>query len=337
MGALSGRRVLIVGRDYFFYTREIVAELHAGHGAAATFVPIAPESNAYRVLKRVPGAAQSWLRRFHLRRIAELADHDFDTVVFIQVHQLGHALVARYRETFARARFILYYWDSLSTHDYRDHLVHFDEAWTFDPADAAHEPRLQLLPLFFCERFRALREHTDFRHDLAFVGTAMSLRRYDRIEALRQLARAQGVDFFDYLYVSPLFYLRTLLGGKRLHGVHFSPLSAAQLVAIYARTRAVLDLPDNIQSGYTMRTFESLGAHRKLVTTRNSIVDEEFFDAQMVFVLGLHGDFPHREFLHSKAKPGPAIEGYALREWLLRLLGQRRAPGPPTTEPESIR
>jgi hypothetical protein len=331
-GPLSGQRILVVGRDYFFYTRAIVAELQAAQGAEVTYVSITPENNWYRVLKRWPGAARSWLERFHRRQIAQLSAHAFETVLFIQVHQLSHDLVSLYRRSFAGSRFVLYYWDSLLTHDYRPYLPYFDEAWTFDPADARREPRLKLLPLFFCEGFEALRERNEFRHDLAFVGTAMSLRRYDRIVECRRLASTQGVVLFDYVYVSPLFYLRTLLGGRRLRGVHFRPLSGARLLAVYDSARAVLDLPENIQSGYTMRTFESLGAYRKLVTTRQDIVGQNFFDESSVFVLGLHGAFPTRGFLQSKTRPVTGIDRYALREWLLVLLGTALAPSTPPHE-----
>jgi len=37
---LRGKRILLIGRDYFFYAKEIAAELEAAHGADAPFVPI---------------------------------------------------------------------------------------------------------------------------------------------------------------------------------------------------------------------------------------------------------------------------------------------------------
>jgi hypothetical protein len=328
MKPLAGRRILVVGRDYFFYTREIVAELRGALGAEAEFVPIAPEGAWYSALKRLPGAAHAWLQHHHARALARLAGRDFDTVLFIQVHQLAHAQVEAYRRAFAHARFVLYYWDSLATHDYRPWLRHFDAAFSFDPRDVRTDSRLTLLPLFFCDAFRALRARQAFEHDLAFVGTAMSARRYDRVLQFRRWAAAGGVRFFDYLYVSPLFWLRSLLRGQRLRGVHFRSLTRGQLLAIYARSAAIVDLPDNLQSGYTMRTFESLGAHRKLVTTSPAVAGEDFHDPRSVFVLGRDGDFPTKEFLQSAAAPSPAIEKHSLQAWLLVLLGTPAAPGP---------
>lgn len=321
MVALQGRRILIVGRDYFFYTRTIVEELKQAHGAEVTYIPIVAETFVYSALKRIPGAARHWLARYHRAQIAALAGQSFDAVLFIQVHQLEPELVALYKESFSAARFILYYWDSLVTHDYRPYLKYFDEAWTFDPDDAQKEPAIKLLPLFFCERFKSLRQQTSPVHDLVFVGTAMSARRYDDIVQFRRWASLNQVRFFDYLYVSPLFYLRSLVRGRRLRGVHFRPISAQRLIDIYTGARAILDLPDNIQSGFTMRTFESLGAQRKLVTTQQRIASADFFDATSVFVLGLHGEFPSAAFFRASFLPNHHIEGHSLRAWLLQLFG----------------
>lgn len=321
MAALDGQRVLVVGRDYFFYTRSIVQELQDSHGARVTYLPITPEHAVYSAFKRIPGAAQWWLNRHHRQCIKRLQGERFDTVLFIQAHQLTHELVALYRQAFASARFVLYYWDSLRTHDYRPYLKYFDEAWSFDREDVRREPRLSFLPLFYCECFGVLRARTDFKHDLVFIGTALNLQRYERVEQFRAWARGAGVGFVDYLYVSPMFYLRQLLRGRRLRGVHFRTLSAEGLIDLYGASRAVLDLPGNEQTGFTMRTFESLGAGRKLVTTQRELVNEPFFDPHEVFVLGLHGDFPPLSFLRGPAHPAAAIQAYSLRQWLLRLLG----------------
>lgn len=329
MSALSGRRILVVGRDYFFYTRSIVEEIGTTHGADVTYVPINPETFAYSALKRLPWLSARWLDRYHRQRVADLANIQFDTVLFIQVHQLGHDLIALYRNVFKTARFILYYWDSLQTHDYRPYLKYFDQAWTFDREDAQLEPDLKYLPLFFCERFRGLRASTQYSHDLVFVGTAMSLRRYDMVDTFRRWARAECVLFYDYLYVSPAFYLRRLLHGQRLQDVHFRALSAERLIGIYRGSRAILDLPDNIQSGLTMRTFESLGAHRKLVTSQRDVVGEEFFNANSVFVLGVHGNYPSRKFLHAAMVDDDRIETHSLRQWLLTLLSATATPSQP--------
>jgi hypothetical protein len=327
---LRGKTVLLVGRDYFFYTREIALELTASFGAVVHFLPIEPATLAYRILKKAGLLASGWLKRYHRAAIARLRHASPDVVLFIQVHQIGD-LVQEYRAAFASARFVLYYWDSLRTHDYLPYVRYFDRTCTFDRADSRVHG-LDYLPLFYAERFRSLRSSLAADCDVAFVGTAVSLGRYEQLEKFRAVARANGVSLIDYLVVSPFLYIRMLLHGRLLRGVHFRSLSEQRLLQLYGRARAILDLPNNLQSGLSMRTFEALGAHRKLITTNRDLMGEDLYTADSVFVLGVDGEFPTRAFLVRPAQFADAVERYALRTWIARLLapiaaGDGRAPG----------
>jgi hypothetical protein len=316
---LRGRRVLIVGRDYYFYTREIASELRVAFGASVSFHPIEPPGILYKLMKKSGMWPSRWLRRYHEHVIASARYEVPEIVLFIQVHQMGD-LVAKYREAFASARFVLYYWDSLKTHDYRAFTRYFDKVFTFDRLDSSQVPGLEYLPLFFSDRFRRLRQGQELVHDMSFVGVAVTTRRYDELVKLRAWAKASGVSLFDYIVVSPLLFARRLLRGQLLRGVHFRSLGEEGLLRVYGSSHSVLDLPNNVQSGYTMRTFESLGAHRKLITANRNIMDEDFYTPESVFVIGVHGEMPDRSFLHAQSKFSPTVDLYSLRAWILRLL-----------------
>ena len=309
----------MVGRDYYFYTREIVAELRDTFGASVSFHSIEPAAFLYRLSKKIGMPVTWWLRRYH-RNVIERERHPRpDIVLFIQVHQIGD-MVRAYREAFGSAHFVLYNWDSVQTHDYRAYVRYFDKVFTFDRADAMRVPGAEYLPLFFSERFRRLRSQQEAIYDMSFVGVTVTVRRYDQLAALRGWAKANGIALFDYVVVSPFLYFKLLLRGKLLRRVHFRSLGERALLRIYGRSRAVLDLPNNVQSGYTMRTFESLGAHRKLVTANRGIVNEDFYTPESVFVIGALGEMPDRTFLYSPPRFSPAIDSYFLRSWILRLL-----------------
>lgn len=316
---LRHKRVLVVGRDYYFYTREIASELRTAFGALVTFCPIEPPAFLYKLLKKAGMTPNGWLRRYHKDVIDGALREPPDIVLFIQVHQIGD-IVGEYRDAFRSARFVLYYWDSLKTHDYRAYVHYFDKVFTFDREDSAQVPELEYLPLFFSERFRRLRQEKGLLYDVSFVGVAVTMRRYNHLVKLRAWAKASQLSLFDYIVVSPILYVKQLLRGRLLLGVHFRSLGERELLRIYGASRSVLDLPNNVQSGYTMRTFESLGAHRKLVTTNRHILHEDFYSPETVFVIGAHGEMPDRAFLHSKSRFSPAIDLYVLRSWINRLL-----------------
>jgi hypothetical protein len=161
----------------------------------------------------------------------------------------------------------------------------------------------------------------------------VSLSRYEQLQRFRAWAEAQGVSLRDHLVVSPFLYVRMLLRGRPLRRVHLRSLPRGEVQRMYARARAILDLPNNVQSGYTMRTFEALGSHRKLITPNPNILHEDFYTADAVFVLGPQGDFPDPAFLRSAARFAAAIERYSLRTWLRRLLEPLLDRAGITTEP----
>ncbi|MEO6079198.1 MAG: hypothetical protein ABIQ86_05405 [Steroidobacteraceae bacterium] len=319
---VAQRRVLVVGRDYFFYTQEIISEMRRTFGAHITFVPITPPRLVWRILELLgSGIAIRWLERYHHSFIRRFSKERFDVVLFIQVHQIGH-LVRIYREALSGARFVLYYWDSLRTHDYLPYVGYFDQVFSFDPQDVGKHPELRYLPLFYATRFRELRAPGRRSWDLAFVGVASSMRRYEQLAAFEDWARHSGLRFNKYLVVSPIFFLRMLLRGRRLRSVHFRWLAPEQVVDIYRSAVAIVDLPNNSQSGFTMRTFEALGAHRKLITTNEAILKEDFHTRESIYVIGgSHGDFPDLSFLESEPVFSPALEGYCIRKWVSALMG----------------
>ena len=260
------KRILLIGRDYFFYTRAIADVLRTHAGAQVDFFPIEPPGPLYSLARRAPRLAARWLNSYHRRILRQRANQDYDLMLFVQVHQLGERF-GWYCAQFGAARRILYYWDSLATHDYSAFIPQFDAVFSFDPDDCAGNPALSYLPLFFTPAFRALRGQRERPYDLSFVGTAVDRTRYDQLTAWRQAAWDAGISLQDYLLVSPFFYLRELLRGRRLKQVRLRAMAPDDVMRRYAQSAAVLDLPNNRQAGFTMRTFETLGAHRKLVTS----------------------------------------------------------------------
>jgi hypothetical protein len=312
-------RVLLVARDYMFYTGDIAAAIQSAFGASVRFFPVEPAGIAYKLTRYCRPLRRGWLARYHRRIQAEVASEPIDIALFIHVHPIGE-LLAMWRQVLPDARFVLYSWDSLRTHNYLPLIDYFDRVMTFDRSDSEAHARLEYLPLFFSERFVALRTETRRRYDLAFVGTAFHSRRYDELERVRAALLASGIRLYDYVLVSPILYLRSLATGKRLRRVHFRSMRVDDLVRAYGCSRAILDLPNNVQTGYTMRTFEALGAHRKLVTTRASIVGEDFFTSESVLVLDGDLDGLTREFLDGELRLAPCIDQYSLTNWLRRLL-----------------
>ncbi len=314
---IQEKKILIIGRDYFFYTQEIARELEGFFGSKVTFYPIEPSSLRYRMLKK-NNRSGGLLAKYHQQIIEKEKGTPYDVVFFIQVHQIGD-IIQSYKSIFSDSYFLLYYWDSVKTHDYVSYLPFFDGVYTFDKSDSNKYEALKYLPLFYAESFRKLRNDAKRKYDVSFVGTIYNLQRYEQLQKYRKWARERDLVFYDYSVISVFTYFKMFLKGLRPKKIHFLSLSRKKLEAIYGLSSVVLDLPNNIQSGYTMRVFETLGAHRKLATTNLNIVNEDFYASDNIYLLGEKSGYPDNSFIKTPFMDAGKLEAYSLQKWLLNL------------------
>ncbi len=70
-----------------------------------------------------------------------------------------------------------------------------------------------------------------------------------------------------------------------LQKLSFKSLTINDIVDIYAQSEIVLDINHPSQRGLTMRTFEVLGAKRKLITTNKHIKNYNFYNQNNILVI----------------------------------------------------
>ena len=67
--------------------------------------------------------------------------------------------------------------------------------------------------------------------------------------------------------------------------IAYNCLGHQEIINIYAKAKVVLDINHPGQKGLTMRTFESLGAGRKLITTNPEIRKYPFYNQDNICVI----------------------------------------------------
>ena len=65
--------------------------------------------------------------------------------------------------------------------------------------------------------------------------------------------------------------------GASLDAFVFKPLEREEVDAQIARARVCVDIERTVQSGFTIRTIEMLGARRKLLTTNPNVLGADFY------------------------------------------------------------
>jgi hypothetical protein len=265
---------------------------------------------------------------YFARIFAEAAHHDVRDILVIKGEALSVEMIRKMRTTFPKARLTLYFWDS-----YRnmpkgsEHKVDlFDRAFSFDLEDTRTDTRLTYRPLFFIEKYADV-SAVEQDIDILFLGTAHS----DRVTVLDRIARAvpAGYDFRKILYArSGLLHRIQNVTSKPYRQTDerdfiFTPIPKDEVQKLIGRAKIVLDIERDVQTGFTMRTIEMLGASRKLISTNPSIVKADFYDPQNQYHVDREAPVIDPAFLDAPWRPqDPALlSHYSLSGWLDEVLG----------------
>lgn len=196
-------KILFIGLDYHTYTRSMIAEMKA-LGASVHYVDIQPRSLFYKLLRTVVRSSyDKFVERQHARAVAESEGIAYDKVVFLQAHQFSLENLRALRSKQRQAEFVLYNWDALSNHDYRQHAPYFDRVLTFDRVDAISHG-YGYLPLFCQRSMQGLRRDRAVPGTLFTVGNIVKPARYLAIRQFRQFCEKRGLVFRQHLKISPV-------------------------------------------------------------------------------------------------------------------------------------
>ena len=326
MKRLDGKRVLFVAPRFFGYERDIRAEVER-RGAIVDWLPDRPfDTPAMTALTRLrPGWVLPAADRLYESMLEGLATPRYDIVLVVNGQTLSRHVLKRLRGDYPDACFVLYMWDSLANRAHvRNNLGLFDRVCTFDPRDARHYG-MHLRPLFYGHGFESTPD-TPIRHHISFVGTAHT----DRFAVVDRLRRSlpQTINAYWYLYLQAPWVLQLYRWTKpgmrhaRAQDFLFVPLAKQTLQAVFAGSHAILDIEHPRQFGLTMRTFETLGAGKKLVTTNMGVREYDFYSDRNVCVIDREAPSIPREFLETPFEPlpQPLRERYSIEGWLDEVL-----------------
>lgn len=322
------KRVLLIAPEYFGYEREISDEL-VRQGMHVDILPDRPFSTP--LMKAVTRfrpelGGYFFSDRFFSKHISALDRADYSIILVIQGEGVTCETLRRLRGAFPMAQLIFYSWDSIENKPFSRRNLHaYDRCSTFDPVDAERFG-MSFRPLFFSPKFDKI-VHSQPLYDLSFIGTVHS----DRYRVIKRITTQLPVSVrsFVYLYLqAPWVYdvrrvfTRTIIGAKRSE-FRTVPLRRNDVLDVFFASRVILDIEHPGQRGATMRTIESIGSRRKMITTNQSLREYDFFDANNIAVIDrknptIDADFfmtPYREVRQS------VRDRYTLHRWVKDVCG----------------
>ncbi len=320
---LNNKKILFIAPKFYYYHSDIVKSLEF-QGSYVTFYPEMIQSVLYRISNKFSAMLENYLRNRYLKSILDDTKENMYEIVFvIRGGYLSPLWLEALRLKLPNAEFVMYQWDSTRQNNYLALIKYFDSVKTFDMIDAK-KYNLDYLPLFYTRQYRELQKEKKVqKYDLVFFGAYHS----DRLKIIKyidKLFKKNNLVFKYHLFVTRLALFRLLL--TRVISLNDLPyfktysVSSDEIIETYKESSAVLDIELSIQNGLTMRTFETLGAHLKLVTTNENITKESFYDPNTIMYIDRNNINLELDFFKKTRDIDNKFDEFHIDSWIKNIL-----------------
>lgn len=323
---LNNKRILYISQLYFFYDQVLIKKLEELGATVDTF-DLNVQSPYSKFATKFKIADFEIYKKDYYNKV--LLKKGFDLVLVRQGHQLKPELYEILKIINPDAKFINFHWDSLKPevgYNYEPLIKYFDKIYSFDYKDCATHKEVSYLPLFYIDEYEAFRKNdtsnANYQYDILFVGSWRNRERYDLIKLTEKLAKQDQLEFYYYLYFSINSQKELIKKGIIPRKSKSKLLSTNEILQLFSISNTIIDFPSSFQTGLTMRTFETLGAGKKLITTNKNIVSEPFYNPEYINLIDTNNLKIDVDFI--KNKPSTSIteilKDYSLESYIYKLL-----------------
>lgn len=329
MSFFDNKNILVLSVKFFNY-ENLIRDALISMGAKVDLFDERPSNTFYSkaIIRLKRDLYQRSIDRHYQNIISVIKNRKYDYFLLIKGEVVPVFFLEFLKSTYPGIKLIYYTYDSFKNNpNGLSILPFFDRKFTFDKDDSV-KYNLSFRPLFFASEYGTVSEQVNqsFEYDLSFIGTAHS-DRYSISQEVSIWCEQFGFRMFNFYY-SPskiLFNLKKLTDKNFVrfdrNKISFKSLTHKEINSIYKKSRAILDINHPGQNGLTMRSFETLGAGRKLITTNETIKSYPFYNSSNIFVIDrqnvkLETDFFRREF---KKIDDDVYFSMSLEGWLMEL------------------
>ena len=324
---MQKKRVLYIGTPIFNYHKQIIAEFEKQGYSVDYYNDRPSESSLVKGIIKIKRSIMSALIQKYFEKImSETQRKGYDLVFIVNCKVLTPDMIQQLKNSQKSARFVLYMWDSLILYPNSKALIPlFDRAYSFDSDDCDKIEALTFLPLFYGKVYEEVGKDSnvvEIVYDLVSICTAHP-NRYKTMRVLFPTLEAKGIRIFSFMFLNKLQYWYNKAFVKEFKGAKssefkFKPLPENENLGILRKSNSVFDMQHNNQSGLTMRTIETLGAKRKLITSNTNIKKYDFYNENNVFVVNEHNWSDIEQFIRHDYEPidEEIYRKYSLHSWI---------------------
>lgn len=262
--------------------------------------------------------------KYYLKILKTIENKNYDFVFFISPETITNLGIQKMKKKFKTAKFILYMWDSFKNRKESKRLLdNFDEIYSFDREDCKIY-NLNFLPLFYMDNYKNNFDKKKLIYDISFIGTGHE-DRFSIIDKLIDNTEDLNLNNYIYLYLQSkkIYFFRKIfdrrLKKSNIENFKFKSLSHGQIADISKKSKSILDIQRDIQTGLTMRTIEiALGMKKKLITTNSDIKNYDFYNKNNILIIDRKNPKVDKEFLRSEYQEleQKIYEKYSLKVWV---------------------
>ncbi|MCI6953057.1 MAG: lipopolysaccharide biosynthesis protein [Spirochaetia bacterium] len=300
---LTNKRVLMFAPKFFGYEKEIANKLKQFGAEVDLYDERANSSTWGKIFIRLQFffPVKKKIKEYYHNVIANNKNYDY--VIFINPETVTVDFLKQMRGKFTNAKFILYVWDSLENKPHVKTIISlFDRKYSFNKDDCKKYDFL-FRPLFFSDSYDLKNVTTvhEQKYDIVFVGTIHS-DRYFILEKIKTWAVDNGLKVYFFMYFpSRVLYFKhkisNLRKGIKKSDFSFVSKSPNEIKDLFLASNVIVDIQHPNQTGLTMRTMETLGLEKKLITTNSDIKQYDFYNPQNVYVIDRKQPVINKEFI----------------------------------------
>ena len=235
-------------------------------------------------------------------------NRNYDAVLWIKCESPTEKVIKFVKNKYKDAKQILFLWDSIKNINGIEKKLHlFDNIYSFDPEDVSKNRNMKYAYWGYSSEFTNNQSNDNFEYDLAFIGTIHSIRP-KVLEQIKRECDKYNLNLYLYQFMPSriLFLAKKLLSSqfKNIKDIKFKPLSTKEMIDIYEKSRAVLEIEESNQAGATTRLGEMIGMKKKLVTTFNC-KGKDYYRPSNQYVLDVNNIKLDEKFFKSKYEELP--------------------------------
>ncbi|MRM97111.1 lipopolysaccharide biosynthesis protein [Riemerella anatipestifer] len=290
---LKGKKILFFSVQTFNLEKEIIKKLEQ-YGAIVSYYDERPANNDFTkgIIRIYRGFLEDKINQYYNAILKEIDNQKFDYLFVNRGEVITNDFLEKFISRQPNCKRIFYTWDSFKNHSHPTTILHyFHKRFTFDRNDAK-KYQIGFRPLYFMDKYREILGDKTFQkeYDLLFLGTAHS-DRYIISNKISDWCIENDLRSFCYYYMhGRLVYYYKKIFDKTfkefdVNKLSFNSLTIDEIIDLYRKSKVILDINHPMQVGLTMRTFESIGAGKKLITTNADIINYPFYNPNNICII----------------------------------------------------